>query len=91
MASPWTIEFSSSAAKELLRLERSTRERILESLEWLSSRPRSAVLDIKRLQAALPLYRLRVGDYRVVYELVDRRLVVYVVRVRHRKDVYRGM
>jgi len=36
-------------------------------------------------------YRIRVGDYRVVYEIVDQVLIIYVIRVDHRKDVYRRL
>jgi len=43
----------------------------------------------KRLTAADRLYRVRVGDYRIVYEVRDGQLVVLVVRVGHRRDVYR--
>jgi mRNA interferase RelE/StbE len=35
------------------------------------------------------VYRVRVGDYRIVYEVIDRRLIVHVVRVGHRRDAYR--
>ena len=36
-------------------------------------------------------YRVRVGDYRIVYQIEDRILVVYVIRIAHRSDVYRGL
>ena len=44
----------------------------------------------KKLSATENAYRIRVGDYRVLYEIQDRRLVVLVVRVAHRREVYRG-
>ncbi len=87
----WSLEFTRSAMREFLRLQTATRERIAESLEWLAAHPRSSVLDIKKLRAHVPVFRLRVGDYRVVYELKSDRLVILVVRVRHRSRVYRGI
>ena len=87
----WRIEFTRSAVREFLRLQTAERERIAESLEWLAAHPRSSVLDIKKLRAPVPVFRLRVGDYRVVYELKSDRIVILVVRVRHRSRVYRRM
>jgi mRNA interferase RelE/StbE len=87
----WSIEFTRSAFKEFMRLDAAVRERIAESLEWLAAHPRSSVLDIRKLRAPVPVFRLRVGDYRVVYELMGDRLVILVVRVQHRSRVYRGM
>jgi mRNA interferase RelE/StbE len=43
----------------------------------------------RKLQGSRDAYRIRVGDYRVVYEVATGRLLVEIVRVRHRKDVYR--
>jgi len=87
----WSIEFTKSALREFLRLETRVRERIAESLEWLATHPHSSVLDVKRLRAPVPVFRLRVGDYRVIYEMKQARLVILVVRVRHRSRAYRGM
>jgi mRNA interferase RelE/StbE len=90
-AGHWRIEFTRSAFKEFMRLDEAVRERIAESLEWLAAHPRSTVLDIKKLRAPVPVFRLRVGDCRVVYELAGERLLILVVRVLHRSRVYRGM
>jgi hypothetical protein len=45
---------------------------------------------VRKLQGSQQTYRLRVGTYRVIYELYEARLLVEIVRVRHRKDAYRG-
>ena len=90
-AGSWSIEFTRSALREFMRLDTAMRERIAESLEWLAGHPRSTVLDIKKLHAPVPVFRLRVGDYRVVYESKGDRLVILVVRVQHRSRVYRGL
>ena len=55
-------------------------------IEDLSSYPRPS--GVKRLTPLENLYRIRVGDYRVVYEIRDRALVVVIVKVGHRRDVY---
>jgi mRNA interferase RelE/StbE len=44
---------------------------------------------VQKLSAEDNVYRLRAGDYRVLYQIVDRQLLVLVVRVRHRREVYR--
>ncbi len=87
----WSIEFTRSAFKEFMRLDAAVRERIAELLEWLAAHPRSSVLDIRKLGAPVPVFRLRVRDHRVVYELMGDRLVIFVVRVQYRSRVYRGM
>ncbi|MCU0246875.1 MAG: type II toxin-antitoxin system RelE/ParE family toxin [Bryobacter sp.] len=88
---PWKVEFSRSALKEFLALPQKTRDRIVEALAWLAAHPQSTVLEIKKLHAPLPVFRLRVGDYRVIYERQALRLVILVVRVGHRGHAYRGL
>jgi mRNA interferase RelE/StbE len=90
-AGHWAIEFTRSAFKEFMRLDVDVRERMAEALEWLAAHPRSTLLDIRKLRAPLPVFRLRVGDYRVVYLLAGERLVILAARVHHRSRVYLGM
>lgn len=86
----WTIEFLPDAVKELKKLDRSVARRIITTLE-----ERIATLDDPRtLGSALTgdhagYWRWRVGDYRVVARVEDERLVIIVVRVAHRRKVYR--
>jgi len=56
-------------------------------MDGLAKEPRPK--GVNRLTGAADLYRIRVGDYRVVYQIQDNRLIVLVVRIGHRKDVYR--
>lgn len=86
----WTIEFVPAAAKELRKLDRQVAARILTTLEQ-----RIATLDDPRTIGG-PLagehagyWRWRIGDYRVVARIEDERVTVLVVRVAHRRDVYR--
>ena len=86
----WRIEFHPDAAKELRRLDRPTAARIVRTLET-----RVATLDDPRmLGAALKgehagYWRWRIGDYRVVARVVDERITILIVRVGHRREVYR--
>jgi mRNA interferase RelE/StbE len=78
-----------SAEKQLDKLAKATRIRVLDKLEDLrhDPRPEGAV----KLKRADDLWRIRIGDYRVIYQILDDRLLVIVVRVSHRKDAYKGM
>jgi len=83
----WRIEFLPSARAELLALDRPVQARILRSLHRLAAAPRSAA-NVKALRGDAR-YRLRVGDWRVIYILLDDVLVVLVVRIAHRREAYR--
>jgi mRNA interferase RelE/StbE len=81
------IEWKSSALHELKRLDRQIIPRILVAVEVLASNPFPP--GVKKLHGGESAYRIRIGDYRVIYQVFSNRLVIEVVRVRHRKDVYR--
>jgi len=83
----YQIEWKPSAVRELKKLDRQVVPRIVDAVEALSSIPFPQ--GVKKLQGSEATYRIRVGDYRVIYEVYSRRLVVEITRVRHRKDVYR--
>jgi len=84
----YTVEIARSAARALRRLDRHTQQRIGRSLDGLVRDPRPA--GVRKLAGAGDdLWRIRVGDYRVVYEIRDDRLVVLVLRIGHRRDIYR--
>lgn len=86
----WRIEFLPDAVNELKKLDRSVARRIITTLE-----ERIATLDDPRtLGSALTVdhagyWRWRVGDYRVVARIEDERVVIIIVRVAHRREVYR--
>ena len=82
----YTIEFDRSAEKEMLALPRLVRDRIGGAIEKLAVDPFAAT-NVKALKGGG--YRLRVGDYRVLYKLKSEVLVVYVVKVAHRGGVCR--
>jgi mRNA interferase RelE/StbE len=65
------------------------RSKTTEALNLLALNPYSELLKVKKLKAAQDLYRIRLGDYRLVYEIRNERLVVLVIKIGHRGEVYR--
>jgi mRNA interferase RelE/StbE len=88
-AAMFTIIIKPSAEKQLDRLPDKIRARVLAALQVLAVDPRPA--GAIKMTGELDLWRIRVGQYRVVYQIAEDRLVVLVARVGHRKDIYRGM
>jgi mRNA interferase RelE/StbE len=82
----YVVALTSSAEKELKRLPGNLVERIIPRLERLGSNPRPA--GCKKLKGGDREWRIRVGDYRVVYTIDDSKRLVEVTRVRHRSEVY---
>ena len=80
------VEVKPSARKELTRLPDQLIARIVPRLENLASTPRPP--GCKKLKGGDNEWRIRVGDYRVVYTIDDAKLLVEVARVRHRSEVY---
>jgi len=83
----YEIEFVASAAKEFRSLETQIKQRIALEIDRLRENPRPR--GARKLKGHERLYRIRVGSYRVVYEVDDRARVVLVTRIRHRREVYR--
>jgi mRNA interferase RelE/StbE len=81
----YTVQIKSEVKKSLLSLERNLRRGISRRINELSGNPRPS--GCKKLKGS-DAYRIRVGDYRVVYEIRDDVLIVLVVRVAHRREVY---
>jgi mRNA interferase RelE/StbE len=71
----------------LRRLPQDARGRIVEAVNRLADNPQPN--GSKKLKDSEDSYRIRVGDYRVIYELLGEIRIVFIQRVRHRKDVYR--
>lgn len=83
----YRIEFKKSASKELNSIPNKEIKRILNSIDQLSEEPRGA--NSKKLSAS-EYYRIRVGDYRILYKIKDEILIIYIIKIAHRKDVYRA-
>ena len=83
----YRIELKRSAAKEIEKIEnKRDRRRIVERIAGLSEDPRPSGCQKLSGQEA---YRIRQGKYRIIYTIADARLVVEIVKVGHRRDVYR--
>lgn len=82
----YEVVFKKSVTRDLRALPREDLRRILSRIRSLADDPRPA--GCERLSGK-DLYRVRQGDYRVVYAIEDMRLVVMIVKVGHRRDVYR--
>ena len=87
MAARYRVEFKPSAAKAVEKLPRPAQRRVVAAAEALGDNPRPD--GCRKLEGEPDLYRVRVGDYRLVYAVRDRVLLVLIVRVGHRRDVYR--
>ncbi|MGB9204665.1 MAG: type II toxin-antitoxin system RelE/ParE family toxin [Terriglobales bacterium] len=84
---PYTIEFTASALREFKALERAVQRRIAAHINELAQHPFAPGL--KKLQGGQDLYRIRVGDYRVIYRVEGKRVAIVVIKIGHRRDVYR--
>lgn len=82
----YSVQIKPSAAKELERLPEKPRRQIAKRIQALAANPRP--VGCEKLSGA-ELYRIRQGDYRVVYAIEDDNLTVLVVRAGNRRDVYR--
>ena len=82
----YAVEFLPSAAKALSKLEPAIRRRIGRRIDRLAEDPHA---DAVKLRGADDVWRARVGDYRILYQVADDHLVVLVIRIGHRRDVYR--
>lgn len=83
----YTVTFTEDAKKDLRKLEKQTIVKIFEKTKELISTQLDK-LNIKKLKSKDSLYRLKVGDYRVVYCIRRAEIIVYVIAVGHRKDIY---
>ncbi|HYH05124.1 MAG TPA: type II toxin-antitoxin system RelE/ParE family toxin [Bacillota bacterium] len=83
----YIVKFSKSAAKAFEKLPNTTQKRIEQKLEYLKISPRGN--DTKKLKGSTNYYRTRVGDYRIIFEIYDKELLVWIVDIDSRDDVYR--
>ncbi|WNZ25457.1 type II toxin-antitoxin system RelE/ParE family toxin [Leptolyngbya sp. NK1-12] len=84
--SRYRIEFLKTAQKELLKLPQDVQRRIAAKIDALSVDPRPP--DSKKLKNGNERLRIRVGDYRIIYRLEEDQLVILVIKIGHRCNVY---
>ena len=82
----YKIQIKSSAKKELAKLPKKDLQKVVNKILSLSSNPRPAGCEKLSTEEK---YRLRQGNYRIIYSVEDKQVVVVVVKIGHRKDVYR--
>ncbi|MEX1028687.1 MAG: type II toxin-antitoxin system RelE/ParE family toxin [Paenibacillaceae bacterium] len=86
----YSIEFDKDAFKYLQKLDKHTRIRITHCLQILSEDPFDSELDIRRMKGTVSEFRLRVGSYRVVYTIENDKLIIHVIKIGSRGDVYKS-
>jgi mRNA interferase RelE/StbE len=84
----YRIVFTKNAAKSLHKMPRNMAKLIREKLEIIASDPHANLPNVKKLQNR-PGFRLRVGNWRVIYEIRDEELIILVLKVAPRGEVYR--
>jgi mRNA interferase RelE/StbE len=82
----YKIRWKNSAIKELKKLSKDAISRIIKAVEKLSETPYPD--GVRKLVGSEHTYRIRVGDYRIIYTLLGSDLVIEIIRVGHRKDIY---
>ena len=85
----YRIEFTPAAERQLRHLHPQAKKRILPRIKSLAAEPRPS--GCKKLEGPEGYYRIAVGDYRIIYEIHGEKLVVAVIKIGNRKDVYRRL
>ena len=83
----YSVEISPAAARELRGLTKDVQRQLVKKIRALGANPRPR--GVKKLAGEEGVYRVRAGDYRILYQIRDAALVVLVVHLGHRRDVYR--
>jgi mRNA interferase RelE/StbE len=87
----YAFRWRERAVRQLRAIPKPAAMTILRALTPLGDDPRRPDANVKKLADYEDRYRLRVGDYRVIYEIMDEQLVILVVGVGHRREIYRAM
>jgi len=83
----YEIQILPKATRQLKSLSIGVRQEVSRAIKSLADEPRS--IGVKKLSGEKDIYRVRVGNYRVLYQIIDKVLVIVVVSVGHRREVYR--
>ena len=85
----YRIEVKKSAAKALKKIPKADRKRIVDKIDNLAKSPPNQ--DATKMTGNNPFHKVRVGDYRIVYEIQDDVLLILIVKIGRRKDIYRNL
>lgn len=83
----YKILIDPSAERELRKIDIRRRDKIIDAIDDLARTPRPS--GAKKLTGSQNTYRIRSGDYRILYRITDRELLVLVIRIAHRRNAYR--
>ena len=83
----YSIQFTPRAQRDFSTLDRAIQQRLRRHIDRLAENP--FPVGATKLRAEEPFYRIRVSDYRVIYQVEANELLVIVVKIGHRKEVYR--
>ncbi len=84
----YEIRFLDRALDDLKKIDRACQKIIKAKLTILAENPEALKNNIKRLTAEEEIFRLRVGSYRIIFKKIERRLLILIVRIGHRKEIY---
>ncbi len=85
----YRIEIKRSAAKALKKIPKHDQKRISEKIDNLAENPPNP--DTTKMKGNNPFHKIRIGDYRIVYEIQDDVLLILIIKIGHRKDIYRNL
>jgi mRNA interferase RelE/StbE len=83
----YQVEVAPAAVRQIKKLTFIVRNRIIQRLEKLETNPRPT--GVKKLEGGQNIYRIYAGDYRIIYQIQDTILLILVVKIGHRREVYR--
>ena len=85
----YRIEVKKSAAKELKKISKPDQKGIVRAIDNLAENLPNP--DTTKLKGNNPFHRIRVGDYRIIYEIQNNILLILIIKIGHRKDIYRNL
>jgi len=85
----YKIEVKKSAAKDLKKIPKADRKRIVDKIDSLAENP--PLKETTKMKGNNPFHKIRVGDYRIVYEIQEDVLLILIIKIGHRKDIYRNL
>ena len=83
----YSVQLAPSAERDLVALDKPVQRRVAARIDALAENPRP--VGVAKLQGEANAWRIRVGDYRILYTIEDRRLVVLVIKIGRRREAYR--
>ena len=83
----YDIYFKKQAEKELRKIDKQFINKIVDKIEELKEKPNP--VNSRKLVDSMMSYRLRVGDYRIIYQIEEEEKIITIIHIRHRKDAYK--